>query len=173
MRAAVATVLVAAAVASGCGYRLQGTGVGNPDMIGIRVIALAPFENRTGRPEIEQRVTEEIASELAKRGRYRVVTQGQESDAVLEGAISRLTEEPVQFNADGRATRKEFIVTLQATLRKSETDAVIWSQADLTFREQFDVPDAEAAFFDEETLALEEIARGAAGALVSSILEGF
>jgi hypothetical protein len=34
-------------------------------------------------------------------------------------------------------------------------------------------PRAEGAFFDEETLALDELARGAAGVLVTSILEGF
>jgi len=78
----------------------------------------------------------------------------------------------VQFNAEGRYTRVESIVMLQATIRDAETDQVLWSQAGLVFRDQWDVPEV-GQFFDEETLALERIARGAAGVLVSSLVEGF
>ena len=38
--------------------------------------------------------------------------------------------------------------------------------------EQFDVPET-GEFFDQETLALDDIAAGAADVLVTSILEGF
>jgi hypothetical protein len=78
----------------------------------------------------------------------------------------------VQINPDGRATRLEAVVQLQATLRRTVTDEVLWSQAGLLFREQFDVPDT-GEFFDQETLALDDIATGAAEALVNSIFEGF
>jgi hypothetical protein len=131
-----------------------------------------PFVNRTQRPEIEQRVTEEVASEFSKRGRYRVVTDVSGADAVLEGAITAYRTFPVQFGDDARATRVEAVVTLQATLRERATDAVLWSQSGLTFREQYDVSEA-TVFLDVESVALDEIARGAAGALVTAMLEGF
>ena len=137
------------------------------------MIGIAPFENRTTRPEIEQRVTEEVAREFAKRGRYRVVTERSGADAWLEGAIADFRTSPVQFNLQGRATRVETVVTLQATLRDSSNEQILWNQSGLLFREQYDVPESESDFFDRETLALDEIAKGAAGALVTSILEGF
>jgi len=59
------------------------------------------------------------------------------------------------------------------TLRDLPDERVLWNQSGLLFREQYDVPEAESDFFDRETLALDEIAKGAAGALVTSILEGF
>jgi len=102
-----------------------------------------------------------------------VVTDPAGADALLEGAITDFRTNPVQFNAEGRATRVETVVLLRATLRDLKTDQVLWQQANLPFREQYDVPESALDLSDTETLALDEIARGAAGALVGSILEGF
>jgi hypothetical protein len=126
----------------------------------------------TTRPEIEQRVTEDVSRELSRRRRYSVVTDPDRADAVLDGAITGYHTRPVQFGEGGRQTQVEAVVTLRATLREVATDRVLWSQAGLIFRGQFDVPDTGTEFIDEETLALDEIARGAAGVVVTSILEG-
>jgi len=166
-----AGVLGVVVLAASCGYSLQGTSSALPES--IRIIALLPFENHTTRPEIEQRVTEETARQLASRGRYRVVTDRSGADALLEGAIIGFRTNPVQFNDEGRASRVETVVSIQASLRDLSNDEILWSQSGLLFRSQWDVPATEAGFFDEETVALEEIARGAAGTLVSSIFEGF
>ena len=171
-----AAVLAVAILMVSCGYTLSGYGASVlPE--GVSIIAVIPFENRTGRPEIEQRVTEAVAAELSRRGRsksgrLRVVTQVGEADAVLEGAVTRYQTRSVEFAANGRATRIETEVLLQATLRELETDTVLWSQTGLIFKEQFDVPPT-GEFFDQETLALDEIAQGAASVLVLSIVEGF
>jgi len=156
----------------GCGYRLAGTGRPIPGLENVKVLVVVPFENRTTRPEIEQRVTEEVARELSKRGQYEVVKDRSSADAMLEGAITSYRTSPVEFGTESRATRIEAVVTLQATLRELATDDVLWSQNGLIFREQFDVDETEA-FFDEESIALDQLARGAAGALVTAILEGF
>ena len=63
-------------------------------------------------------------------------------------------------------------MSIQASLREVASDEILWSQSGLIFREQFDVPET-GEFFDQETLALDEIARGAAGVVVTSIFEGF
>ena len=174
-RRAVAVLAVSISVSS-CGYTLSGYGASVlPDS--VSVVAVIPFENRTERPEIEQRVTEAVAAELSRRGRsksgrIRVVTQVTQADAVLEGAVTRYRTRSVEFAANGRATRIEIEVLLQATMREIDTDTVLWSQSGLIFKEQFDVPPT-GEFFDQETLALDQIARGAAAVLVSSIVEGF
>lgn len=153
-----------------CGYRLAGSNTFLPER--IRIIAVEPFENRTTRPEIEQRVTEEVARELSERGHYKVHAQRAAADALLKGTITSYRTIPVQFTSDGRAARVEAVVVLEATLRELSTDQVLWSQRGLIFREQFDVPES-GEFSDKESEALDEIARGAAGALITSILEGF
>ena len=85
LRALLFLLLGLGALLPGCGYRLAGK-IALPES--IQVIAVLPFENRTTRPEIEQRVTEEVASELNKRGRIRVGTDASKADAILEGAIT-------------------------------------------------------------------------------------
>jgi TolB-like protein len=160
-------LLGCAAALPGCGYTLSGRNTFLPER--IRVIMVAPFVNRTQRPEIEQRVTEETARELAKRGRYKVVSERKGADALLEGAITEYRSTPVQLNLQGRATRLETVVTLQATLRDLSSETVLWSQSGLVFREQYDVQDQVL----EENLALDQIAQGAAAALVNSMFEGF
>ncbi len=169
-RGACTLVALAGVLWVGCGYGLVGRASVLPEH--VRVVVILPFDNRTSRPEIEQRVTEELAREMAKRGKYDVVTEQSAADAMLEGAISGYRTIPVQFSPAGLATRVEAIVTIQATLRDLKSDEVLWSQRDLVFHEQFEVEEGEE-FFDQETVALDSIARGAAGALVTSILEGF
>lgn len=166
-----AVVLTALVATTGCGYGLVGSGssVFPPE---IQSLAIRPFENRTQRPEIEQRVTEEVAREFAKRGRQKIVKDPSTADAVMDGAIVNWNTLPVEFNDAGRAVRLETTVTMQATVRKGATDEVLWSQSSLIFREQYNVSD-DRTFFDEETLALDVIARGAASTLVTSLVEGF
>jgi TolB-like protein len=166
-------VLLSALAGAACGYALVGRGGGSIIPEHVKTIAVVPFENRTNRPEVEQRVTEEVAREFTQRGRYKVLADPGKAQAVLEGVIVNFQTHPVQFSNQGRATRVETVVTLQATLRETATDQVLWSQAQLLFREQYDVPEQEGEFFDQETLALDDLARGAAGTLVTSILEGF
>ena len=156
----------------GCGYHLSGQGGISVIPEHVRVLVVVPFENRTTRPEIEQRVTEQLALELAKRGRYEVVTDREQADGIMEGAITSYRTVPVVFSSAGLATRVEAEVTLQVSLRDLQTDEVLWAQSGLVFREQFDVPETED-FFDTESVALDDIARGAAGAVVTAIFEGF
>jgi TolB-like protein len=159
------------AMASACGYKLAGTGSFlSPD---IKVIAVAPFENRSTRPEIEVRTTEAVAREMSRHGGYKIVTDKTQADAYLEGAVTDFHTTPVQFNAQGRATRLETTVVLRASLRNLKTGDLLWSQANLLFRDQYDVQQEAANYFDLETTALDELARGAAQTLVNSITEGF
>ena len=169
---AAVTLFSAAAVSlAGCGYRLAGTGTFLPK--NIKTIAVAPFENRTGRPEIEVRTTEAVARELTRHGGYKIVTDKAQADAYLEGAVTDFRTTPVQFNAEGRATRLETAVVLRASLRDLASGEILWSQANLLFRDQYDVQQQEANYFDLETTALDSLARGAAETLVNSITEGF
>lgn len=163
-------VVVAAGVCA-CGYRLSGTGSFLPN--NVKKIAIAPFENRSARPEIEIRTTEAVAAELSRRGGIKVVTDRAGADALLEGVITDFRTTPVQFNAQGRATRVETAVVVRASLRDLGNGQLLWSQSNLVFRDQYDVQQTDVNYFDLETSALDTLARGAAQTLVNSITEGF
>ena len=166
-----AVIVGAWVLLSACGYKLAGTGTFLPK--NIRTIAVAPFENRSARPEIEIRTTEAVTRELSRRGGFKVVSDRATADALLEGAVTDFRTTPVQFNSQGRATRLETAVVLRSSLREVATGRVLWSQANLVFRDQYDVQQSDVNYFDLETLALDELARGAAQTLVNSITEGF
>jgi len=155
---------------SGCGYRLAGQGSVLPSH--VQALIIAPFENQTQRPRIEQLVTEQVAVEFTRRGKYSVVSSRAAADAIIEGAITEYRTAPVQFTDELLANRIEAIVRVQATVRDLATDEILWSQGGLIFKEQYEVPQGED-FLAEENLALDQIARGVAQALVTSILEGF
>jgi hypothetical protein len=169
-RAGLALLLAFTITSVGCGYRLAGQGSLLPDH--VKAFLVVPFENRTQRPEIEQLVTAAVTLQLNKRGRYTVVSNRADADAILEGAIAEYRTAPVQFTDELVANRIEAIVRIQATVRDLASDEILWSQEGLIFKEQFEVPQG-GTFFDQEILALDEIAAGAASALVTSILEGF
>jgi TolB-like protein len=156
---------------AGCGYKLAGTGTFLPP--NIRVIAVAAFENKSARPEIEVRTTEAVTRELSRRGGYKVVSDKSQADAYLEGAVTDFRTAPVQFSSEGRATRLETTVVLRASLRDLKSGEILWSQANLIFRDQYDVQQTDVNYFDLETTALDDLAKGAAQTLVNSITEGF
>ena len=173
MSRAVALTAVACALAASaaCGYRFAGTGAGVLPSY-VQAIAVESFANRTERPEIEQRITEALTRELSRRGRYRVVSDPSTADAVLVGAITSYRTPPVEFTSAGRQSRVEATVTLEATLRERARDAVLWSQSGLVFKQPFDVPDS-GVYVDQESVALDLLARQVADTLVTSMLEGF
>lgn len=154
-----------------CGYRLAGQNVFLPQH--IRTVAVLPFINETKRSEIEQRITESISRELIKRGKYRVTSDRETSDAYLEGVISSFSTNPVQFNTEGRATRVEVNISVKAKLTDRVKEAVLWDQEHFLYREQFDIPESETDFFDQEIVAIDKIADSFARSLVTSLLEGF
>jgi TolB-like protein len=164
-------VAVCSMALSGCGYKLAGTGTFLPKS--IRLIAVAPFENRTGRPEIEVRTTEAVARELSRHGGFKIVTDKATADAYLEGTVTEFHTTPVEFSSEGRATRLETTVVLRASLRDLKSGELLWSQANLLFRDQYPVQQQEVDYFDLETTALDALAQGAARTLVDSITEGF
>ena len=66
-----------------CGYALSGLGSTLPEH--IEALVVLPFENRTQRPEIEQRITEEIASQFSRRGKYEIALSMSASTTSLPG----------------------------------------------------------------------------------------
>lgn len=166
--------LLALLAASACGYHLAGRGGAGsflPD--DVHSIAIPTFENRTERPELEQRVTEALTDEFVRRGRLESRADPRDADVLLEGKITAFRTDPVTFTAGGRFDRVEVTLTAEVRLVRTSPEAVLWTQNHFVFREQYNVPETPLAEFDREIVAVEEIADGFARSVVTSILEGF
>ncbi len=178
-RSSVLAVLAFAALAcSSCGYALAGRGSFLPDT--IRVIGIPEFTNKTAFYQLEQVLTDKVRSEFIGRGKYKVLPQDSDVDAVLRADISSISIAPSVFNEAQQATRYVITVTANIEFRDLHADKVLWQNPAMVFREDYDVATGgggtitdPATFFGQEANALERVATDFARSVVSAILEAF
>ncbi|NWF99920.1 MAG: LptE family protein [Thermoanaerobaculaceae bacterium] len=163
---------VALAVA-GCGYHLVGVSGNLPPT--LHKLHVAPFVNRTGRAELDQRLTEEVTQEWLRRSRFQLVSSADEADAVLSGAVVSANVAPVRFDEQGRATEYQLTVAADVQLvdRTGEQPVVLWRDPNFSRTVSYQVDVSAVSYFDREIEAMEQVARDFARGLVVTILEGF
>jgi hypothetical protein len=154
-----------------CGYSLVGRGSTLPP--GVRVIRFQTFANETSRVGVEQRVSREVARELATRGRFEVTAGSGPADADLSGAVTQFDLYAVAYDEAGRAKEYQVAVTARVTLKELPADKVLWENPAYTFRESYTLPTSAASYADRENEAIDRVAERFAASLVSSLLEGF
>ena len=164
-------LLAMIAAQAACGYRLAGRNQLLPPT--VRVIAIPPFENQTRRPEIEQRITEKVTQTFIQRGGYRTTASETGADALLKGEVTGYDVTPVSVGSEGRATRYEVVITASVELSKIPEGQVLFRSGHFVFKKQYDVSGTGLTFFDQEIIAIDEIANDFAESVVTSILEGF
>lgn len=156
---------------SGCGYALVGNASSLPES--VKVVQFTTLENRTGRVGLEQRLSAEIARELASRGRFKVQATSQGANAILTGAVSGFDLYPVAFDSQGRATDYQIRVTAQVSLKTIPEGTALWENPAYTFRDNYQFSSTAASYVDRENEAIDKVAGRFAQALVTSLLEGF
>jgi outer membrane lipopolysaccharide assembly protein LptE/RlpB len=161
---------------AGCGYALAGRGAFLPDY--IRVIGVPALENTTPFVEIDQVITDAVRREFAGRGRYTVQPETANVDAVLTGTITSVRLDPTAFTTGSQASRFSLVVTASFEFRDLREDKVLWSNASLSYREEYDSSTASsgtdvAAFFGQNTNAMQRLAQNFSRTVVTSILEAF
>jgi hypothetical protein len=139
----------------------------------IRVIQFTTLENQTPRVGLEQRLSAEIARELASRGRFRVESSAEGADAVLTGAVTGFELYPVAFDSQGRGTDYQVRVTARVSLRPLPDGDAIWENPAFTFRDIYPFSATASSYVDLEATAIDRVAGRFAQSLVTSMLEGF
>ena len=183
-RARSSTVTVAVLVASlsclsGCGYALVGRGtVSDPT---IKKIGVPTFANATGKPALDQKITQRVIEELLRRGRFDVVQERSGVDALVEGELLRYQAQPVGFSEEAaggggtttQASRYAITVTAKIRYGKPNAPEPIWSNDAFQFRDEYEVGSDPANFFDREEQAIDRLATSFARSLVAAMLEAF
>lgn len=177
-RLTVATIAILGVLVSGCGYALAGRGSFLPDY--IRVVGIPSFENRSSFSRVEQVLTDKVRTEFIGRGKYRVLTDIQGSDAILTGEILSISVQPVGFNEQQLASRYLFTWTIKVAFTDAQTNMVLWSNDALTVRGEYelsqrgsDTTTLGSTFVDQERTSADRIATDVARSIVTSILEAF
>jgi hypothetical protein len=168
-------VALALAFFSACGYALVGRGtVVDPT---IKRIGVPLFRDATGKPGLDQKITQKVIEELLKRGRFDVVQERVGVDAVVDGELLRYDQTPVGFSDAGgaRTQASRYAVTLTARVRYAKVgqDEPIWANESFSFRDEYDVGADSTGFFDQQGQAVERLSTSFARSLVSAMLEAF
>ena len=160
--------------ASGCGYALAGRGSSLPEY--IKVISVPLFKNSTPLFDVDRLMTERVRAELINRGKYRVNDTG--ADAIVEATIQSVSIEPATYDPNRQASRYIITVRASVTFTDLKTRKEIWSNASLSFREEYPISNPTSVtdvntFFGSETAAVTRLANDFARTVVSAMLEAF
>jgi hypothetical protein len=176
-RLSLALVLMLAAVSSGCGYALAGRGSFLPTY--IRSVGIPQLENQTTFFQVEQILTDKVRTEFIGRGKYSVLPQAAGADAVLTGAITGISVQPVALTDTQLASRYRFTMTLRVRFSDARTNEVLWFNDSLSFSQEYDLSSSSnvalqgASFLDQERNSYERISTDIARSVVTAILEAF
>ena len=173
-----ALALASALVSGGCGYALAGRGSFLPT--DIRVVGIPPLMNRTTYFDVEQILTEKIRNEFIGRGKYRVVPEAANADAVLNAEITSITLSPVAFTSTQLASRYQFVLTMKVDFVDNRVNKSLWANDAYAFTGEYDLTSGTgdaainaATFVDQQRSSFDRIANDIARTVVTAIVEAF
>jgi hypothetical protein len=162
----------AAFLLTSCGYRV-GT---QPNLLPptLKTIAVPVFSNLTNRYKLSERLPDAISREFASRTRYRIVSDPEEADAVLNGSVMNYMSFPhVNDPSSNRASAIQVSVYLQVSLTDRKSGTVLFTRPNMEFRQRYEISVDQSAYYEESDMALERLSRDVARTVVTSVLEAF
>ena len=165
-------MLVAALALSACGYRTTTHSVRLPDS--VHTIAVPAFTNQTQNYRLEQVLTAAVVREFVTRTKFRILSEANDdADATLRGTVVSAQLAPLTYDSQsGRASTALVTVTMRVSL-VDRKGTVLFDNPNYTFREQYQVSRELTSFFEEDSPAVDRLARDFSRTLVSNILEAY
>lgn len=121
--------------AGGC-YSFAGGGLPSH----VRTVAVLPFENETGSPELPRELQDALREGMQSRLGLRDASE-ERASAVVRGRITRYTfDEPVAFSADpaqATSARRRLSVQVNIEIVDQVTGRVLWSRSGMTAQGEY------------------------------------
>lgn len=172
MRGSAVALFLVLLAAAGCSYHVAGSAARLPT--DLHTISIPAFENQTTTYHIEQTMTAAVVREFLTRTHYRVLPQlAPDADATLRGTVTGIALSPITYSSQtGRASSVLVTVAARVSLldRKGK---VLYENSSYTLREQYEISQDPASFFQEESAAFQRLTRDFARSLVSNVLEAY
>lgn len=155
-----------------CGYHTSAHVVQVPE--NIQTIAVPAFTNASTTYRIEQMLTASVVHEFTTRTRYRILHQASDdADATLTGTVLSTSATPLTYDTTtGRAASVLVVVSISVTFTDRH-GKVLYQNPAYVFREQYELSQDLATFFQEDSPALQRLSRDFGRMLVSNLLEGY
>jgi outer membrane lipopolysaccharide assembly protein LptE/RlpB len=172
VKSGVAGLLALLVLSTGCGYHTAGHAVQLPE--NVKTISIPAFKNETTTYRIEQMLTSSVVREFTTRTRYRILNDASgDADATLRGTVLSTTASPLTYDSNtGRAASVLVVVSVRVALT-DKSGKVLYQNPAYVFREQYELSQDLASFFEEDSPAFRRLSQDFARTLVSNILEGF
>jgi outer membrane lipopolysaccharide assembly protein LptE/RlpB len=159
-----------------CGYALAGRGNALPDH--IKRIGVPNFTNHSETPDLDRILSEAVRQELQGKGRYVVVQDSAGVDALLSGTVEPVTLSVAALTDNRQAQR--YLITVRASVEFKDTvdNKVLWANPSMRVSDDYEATASTtisdpATVFNQDTNALNRLAKAFARTLVTSILEAF
>ncbi|HTC48950.1 MAG TPA: LptE family protein [Candidatus Aquilonibacter sp.] len=171
-RWAAAVWLVLLVASTACGYHTAGHAVQLPE--NVKTISIPAFVNDTTTYNIEQLLTASVVREFTTRTHYQILNNTSDAaDATLRGIVLSTSATPLTYNSStGQAASVLVVVSMRVSLTDRQ-GKVLYQNPSYLFREQYEVSQDLASFFEENSPAYHRLSQDFARTLVSNILEGF
>ena len=128
LRPAAAAVLIAAAA---CGYSFR-----SPVPAHLNTVYVPTFENETREFQLTQQLTERVINEFLNESRLQLVSDEEEADLVVLGAIRDYQEEALSYDPGQEANPDVFtrriLLTVDLRLQDRVQDETLWENPSLT-----------------------------------------
>jgi len=156
---------------TGCGYHTVGTASHLP--ANVRTIAVPTFTTRAQAFHTEFAFTQAVVRELNTRTKYQILNRDTDADATLRGTIVSESASPLTYDSTSGQT-SSYLITITAKVVLTARDGHVLYQNDaLPFHEQYQSTQDTTSFIQEDSPAVQRVARDFAQAVVAAILESY
>lgn len=172
MRLRSLTLLLLLLPLAGCGYHTVGSATHIPG--NVRTLAVPIFATKAQAFHTEMAFTQATIRELNTRTKYRILNTGSpDADATLHGTILSQSVAPLTYDATSGQS-SSYLVTITARVLLTAHDGhVLYSNDSIIFHEQYQSTQDLSGFIQEDSAAVNRVARDFAQSLVSDMLESF
>ena len=155
-----------------CGYHTATKG--GSQIPNLNTLAVPPFINQTSTYKVEQTLASAVVKELLKRTNYQLLyREDSAADATLRCTVTGVGTGPATYDPQtARASTMVVGVTMKVTL-VARDGRILYDNPNYAFRDQYQVSRDTSTFFEEQSPALDRVARDLARSLVSDMLEAF
>lgn len=157
----------------GCGYHTAGSATHLPPE--VNTIAVPMFQTKVDNYHTEVAFTNAVVRQLSSRTKDRIVFSDspKAADAVLRGTILTETYTPLTYNSQ-TGQSSSYVITVTASVVLTAADGkVLYRNNHFLFRSQYQETADLTSFIQEDSPAVQRMARDFAQSLVSDLLESF
>jgi outer membrane lipopolysaccharide assembly protein LptE/RlpB len=167
-----AALLAGLLFVTGCGYHTVGSPAHLPNT--VHTLAVPVFQNSTQSYHTDIAFTQAVIKEFSSRTPYRLITgNSPDADATLEGTITLFQVTPLTYNSQ-TGESSSFLITVKASVKLVDRNQkVLYQNSNYLFRQQYETTQDLVTFIQEDSPAVQRLARDFAQSMVSDILESF